>query len=76
MLPYTYISSVYQYSETKVMHFLISLLRVMDIYMFRKLLAHPTETLLKRHLVYCVRVMSVGCARDGMKLQLWRSQLT
>jgi hypothetical protein len=29
--------------------------------MFRALLAHPQEVLNKRHLVYCVRVMSVGC---------------
>jgi hypothetical protein len=28
--------------------------------MFRSLLAHPQEALNKRHLVYCVRVMSVG----------------
>jgi hypothetical protein len=30
--------------------------------MFRALLAHPQEVLHKRHLVYCVRIMSVGCA--------------
>jgi hypothetical protein len=30
--------------------------------MFRALLAHPQEALRKRHLVYCVRIMSVGCA--------------
>jgi hypothetical protein len=29
--------------------------------MFRALLAHPQEALHIRHLVYCVRVMSVGC---------------
>jgi hypothetical protein len=29
--------------------------------MFRALLAHPQEVLQKRHFVYCVRVMSVGC---------------
>jgi hypothetical protein len=29
--------------------------------MFRALLTHPQEALNKRHLVYCVRVMSVGC---------------
>jgi hypothetical protein len=29
--------------------------------MFRALIAHPQEALHKRHLVYCVRVMSVGC---------------
>jgi hypothetical protein len=30
--------------------------------MFRALLAHLKEAHHKRHLVYCVRVMSVGCA--------------
>jgi hypothetical protein len=29
--------------------------------MFQALLAHPQEVLHKRHLVYCVRIMSVGC---------------
>jgi hypothetical protein len=29
--------------------------------MFRALLTHLKEALQKRHLVYCVRVMSVGC---------------
>jgi hypothetical protein len=29
--------------------------------MFRALLAHPQEAIHKRQLVYCVRVMSVGC---------------
>jgi hypothetical protein len=42
------------------MHFLFSLLRINGFYMFRALLAHPQEALLKRHLVYCVRVISVG----------------
>jgi hypothetical protein len=32
--------------------------------MFRALLAHPQEALYKQHLVYCVRVMSVGCYQD------------
>jgi hypothetical protein len=32
--------------------------------MFRALPAHPQEGLHKRHLVYCVRVMSVGCYQD------------
>jgi hypothetical protein len=36
--------------------------------MFRALLAHPQEVLHKRHLVYCVRFMSVGCTRIGMEL--------
>jgi hypothetical protein len=33
--------------------------------MFRALLAHPQEALPKRHLVHCVRVMSVGRIRTG-----------
>jgi hypothetical protein len=52
---------VYQYSESNVMHFLFSLLRINGLYMFRALLSHPQEVVHKRHLVYCVRVMSVGC---------------
>jgi hypothetical protein len=32
--------------------------------MFRELLSHPQEAPPKRHLVYCVRVMSVGCYQD------------
>jgi hypothetical protein len=31
--------------------------------MFQALLAHPQEALHNQHLVYCVRVMSVGCTR-------------
>jgi hypothetical protein len=38
-----------QYSETNVMHFLFSLLRIKGLYMFRALLAHPQEALHKRH---------------------------
>jgi hypothetical protein len=55
---------VHQYSETNVKHFLFSLLRIKGLYMFRELLAHPQEVLHKRHLVYCERVMSVGCYQD------------
>jgi hypothetical protein len=58
----------YQYNETNVMHFLFNLLRIKGFYMFRSLLAHPQEALNKRHLVYCVPVMSVGCTRIGVKL--------
>jgi hypothetical protein len=32
--------------------------------MFRTLLAHPQEAIYKQHLVYCVRVTSVGCYQD------------
>jgi hypothetical protein len=35
----------YQYSETNVMHFLLNLLRIKGLYMFRALLAHPQEAL-------------------------------
>jgi hypothetical protein len=50
------------------MHFLFSLLRIKNLYMFRALFAHPEEVLHKRQLVYCVRVMSVGCTRTGLEL--------
>jgi hypothetical protein len=53
----------HQYNETNMRHFLFSLLRIMGLYMFWALLAHPQEALHKRHLVYCVHVMSVSCTR-------------
>jgi hypothetical protein len=34
--------------------------------MSRALLAYPQEALHTRHLVHCVRVMSIGCARIGV----------
>jgi hypothetical protein len=46
------------YTETNVMHFLFSLLRIKGLYMFRALLAHPHEALHKRHLVYGARIVS------------------
>jgi hypothetical protein len=52
---------MFQYSETNVMHLLFSLLRIKSLYMFQTLLAHTQELLHKQQLVYCVRVMSVGC---------------
>jgi hypothetical protein len=51
-----------QYNETNVMHISLNLLSLKSLYMFRALLAHPQDALHKRQLVYCVRVMSVGCA--------------
>jgi hypothetical protein len=39
--------------------------------MFRALLAHPQEALHKRHLVYCVCVITVGCATIAVLLQSW-----
>jgi hypothetical protein len=53
-----------QYNETNVMYFSFSLLRIKGLYMFRSLLAHSQEMLHKRHLVHCLRVMSVGCYQD------------
>jgi hypothetical protein len=54
------------------MRFSFNLLRICGLYMFRALLAHPQEVLHKRHLLYCVRIMSVGCG----SLQPCHSQLT
>jgi hypothetical protein len=59
---------IYQYSETNVMQFLFNLLRIKGLYMFRALLAHLQEALQKRHLVYCVCVMSVGCSYSSSQL--------
>jgi hypothetical protein len=54
---------VRQDRETNMMHFMFSLLRINGRYMFRALFAHPQEALHKRHLIYCVCVLSVGCTR-------------
>jgi hypothetical protein len=51
-----------------MMRFLINLLRMKSLYMFRALLARPKEALHKCHLLYCMRVMSVNCTRIGVKL--------
>jgi hypothetical protein len=40
------------------MHVSFILLRIKDLYMFRALLAHPQKALHKRHIVYCVRMIS------------------
>jgi hypothetical protein len=53
------------------MHFSFNLLRIKGLYMFRSLLAHPQEPLHKRHLVYCMLIMSVGCATIADSLQSW-----
>jgi hypothetical protein len=44
--------------------------------MFRALLTHPQEVLHKRHLVYFVRIMSVGYGTIAVSLQPCHSQLT
>jgi hypothetical protein len=40
-------------------------IRIKGLYKFRALLAHPQEALHTRDLVYCVRVMLVGCYRGA-----------
>jgi hypothetical protein len=62
---------VYQHNETNVMHFSFNLLRTKGLYMFRALLTHPQEVLHKRHLVYCMRKMSVGCDTSAVSLTLY-----
>jgi hypothetical protein len=51
--------------KTNVMHFSFNLMRIKGLYMDRALLAHPQEALHKRHLVYCVRIMSVAVLWHG-----------
>jgi hypothetical protein len=65
-----------QYNETSVMHISFSLLRIKGLYMFRTSFAHLQEVPHKRHLVYCMRIMSVCCATIEVKLQSWHNQLT
>jgi hypothetical protein len=48
---------IYPYSETSIMHFLLNLLRIRGLYMFRALLPHPQEALHKQYFVYCVHVI-------------------
>jgi hypothetical protein len=52
------------------------LLRIKGLYMFRALFAHPQEALRKRHLVYCVSIISVVCATIAISLHTWHRQLT
>jgi hypothetical protein len=63
-----YVILQYQYTETNVMHFSFNLLRIKGLYMFRALLAHPLEALHKRHLEYCLRMMSFGCGTVAVYL--------
>jgi hypothetical protein len=65
---------VYPCNETKVMHFSFTLLRIKSLYMFRALVAHLQEALNKRHSVYWVRIMSVGCGT--VAVEPCHSQLT
>jgi hypothetical protein len=44
--------------------------------MFRELLAHPQEALNKQYMVYCVRVMSVGCTILVQSTDVTRMQYT
>jgi hypothetical protein len=58
----------YRYNETNVMHFSFSLLGIKSLYMFRALLAHLQEALHKRHFVYCMHIMPVGCGTVAVSL--------
>jgi hypothetical protein len=64
--------TLYRYNETNVVHFSINLVKIKSLYVFRELLAHPQEAPHKRHLVYFVRVMSVGCTRIEVSQGLQR----
>jgi hypothetical protein len=44
--------------------------------MFRALRAHPQDSLHKRHLLYCVRIMSVGCVTVPQPTDIIRTQYT
>jgi hypothetical protein len=67
---------LYQYNETNVMQFSSSLLRIKGLNMFRALPAHPQEALNKRHLVYCMRIMSVDCDGAVARLQFHCNRAT
>jgi hypothetical protein len=65
-----------QYNETNVMHVLFNLLRINASTCFEHYLHILRRRLHERHLVYCMRVMSVGCTRIEVPLPSWCSQLT
>jgi hypothetical protein len=52
------------------MRFPFNLLRIKGLYAFRTLLAHPQEAQNKRHLVYCVRIMWVGCGTVAVSCRM------
>jgi hypothetical protein len=61
-------------SDTNVMHFVFSLLRIKGLYMFRALPTHLQETIHKQHLVYCVCYVSsllAGLEWNAVPLQSW-----
>jgi hypothetical protein len=60
---------MHQYSETNVIYFLFNVLRIKGFYMFQALLVHLQEAFHKRHLVYCVRFMSVVATRIGVEIR-------
>jgi hypothetical protein len=65
-----------RYSETNVMFIMFNVLRIKSLYMFPALLAHPQEVLDKRHLLYYVRVMSVGSTGRVEPTDITRTQYT
>jgi hypothetical protein len=54
-----------QYSETNVMYFLFSLLRIKGLYMFLALVAHHQEVLHKQHLLYCTQCTKCCLCRNS-----------
>jgi hypothetical protein len=63
-----------QYTENNRMHFHSTSLRIKAPTCFEH--THTQEELNKRHVVYCVCIMSVGCNTGAVKLQPCHSQLT
>jgi hypothetical protein len=68
-------ASSIQYSENNVMHFLFSLLRIKDLYMFQALVAHSQDSLHKRHLVCCTCVLC-QLAATGLKFVVQPADIT
>jgi hypothetical protein len=63
-------------SIMKWMNFSLHLLIIKSLYTVGALLAHSQEALHKRHLVYCMHIMPVGCAMITVSLKSWDNQLT
>jgi hypothetical protein len=65
--------TVYQYSETSIIHCLLNLLRSKSLYMFRVLLAHPQEVL--HNSTWYTTCVLCQLAAPGLERN-WCSQLT
>jgi hypothetical protein len=75
---------VFQYSETNVMHFSFSLLRIKVLYMFRALLAHPQKVCTSGTWYIACMLCQLAATRIGVELvnhvgsttlKLWRAPL-